>query len=534
MHHPAGTADAVQQQQNRRPQHSELHDNRHKPQRGQGRRQASRGEIRQFAEDINPDNIQGEIYVSLPNSANVKIGNELKIYYRNILSRDDVVLWVGYHNSLTTRYYNEYLSITASTEGTHSLPWKVYSKGYKLLDSGNLNIIATAKVPTNTTTALVIGDSTVNANTMTDKTKALYTADGAILTLLGTRGNGHEGRGGWTAEMYCTKASDGSITNPFYNNGFDFSYYMNNQGYSGVQAVAIQLGINDIFAFKDYDWVLYDSSKVLGYINQMVSSILAYDSSIKVIINLPTTPNSNGTSFTEAYGTTQLYWTYNRNIIRFAEELKDYFENNASVTISASNCILDTKTQIRDGIHPTEEGYNALGQRLYEVLISITEGGVVVIPLLDISKRTRVTHSGNTISASSVHELDGTKCYDTVFNGVRSTTATSAITSYTPTSASSFVLNQNVCSGNGIEFPVPSLEVGKTYTINYTVNVAGRVYLMKYTTDGVYSSNTALSTKAGTFTKTITPESGYIYSLCFCSFTENTDCIFSGISLVEN
>ena len=439
-----------------------------------------------------------------------------------------------YNSSLTTRYYDEYFTVLASTEGEFELPWKVYDQVGNLLKSGTLTVIATAKVPANTTNILVIGDSTVNANTITDKVKALYTADGATLNLLGTRGNGHEGRGGWTTKMYCTMASNGGITNPFFNNGFDFSYYMNTQGYSGVQAVAIQLGINDIFAFKDYDWALYDSTEVLGHIKQMVTSILAYDSNIKVIINLPTTPNSNGTSFTEAYGTTQLYWIYNRNIIRFAQELKDYFANNVSVTISASNCILDTKTQIRDGIHPTEEGYNVLGQRLYEVLISITDGVAVVIPLLDFSKRTRVIHSGNTIAASSVHELDATKCYDTVFNGTRSTTASGAITSYTPTSANSFVINQNVCSGNGIEFPVPSLEVGKSYTINYTVNVSARVYLIKYTSAGVYSSNTSLSTKAGTFSKTITPESGYIYSLCFCSFTENTDCIFSDISLVEN
>ena len=171
---------------------------------------------------------------------------------------------------------------------------------------------------------------------------------------------------------------------------------------------------------------------------------------------------------------------------------------------------------------------------MYEVLISITDGVVAIIPLLDISERTRVVHVGNTVSATSVHELDETKCYDTTFSGVRSDTTSNAITSYTPTSSNSFILNQNVCSGQGIEFPVPSLEVGKTYTINYTVNVAARLYLIKYTSEGVYSSNVSLSTKAGTFSKIITPESGYIYSLCFCSFTTNTDCVFSEISLVEN
>lgn len=479
-----------------------------------------------------PTSNNGEVYVSLPDSVHVKVKSTFKVYYRNIISRQDTMLWIGYHNSLTTRYYDDHFTVSASAEGEFGLPWKVYDMAGNMLESGTLTVVATAKTPTDTTTAMVIGDSTVNDGTMTAKVVELYTGDGATLTLLGTRGGGtHEGRGGWTAEMYCTQTSYGGITNPFYNNGFDFSYYMTNQNFSGVQAVAIQLGINDIFTFKDYSWAAYNSAPVLEYLNQMVTSILAYDPSIKVIINLPITPNSNGTSFTEAYGTTQLYWFYNRNVIRFAKELKEYFESNAYVTISASNCILDTKTQIRDGVHPTTEGYNALGQRLYEVLVSVVDGQIVVLPLLDISTRTRTSHSGSSITGTSPRELDTTKCYDEVFNGSRANNG--VVKAYTANASDSLSITVSTAGGTGMNFPV-AVEAGKTYTLKYTINNTGRVYVMKYNSDTTYNVNTCLSTAAGTYTKTITPEAGYIYGILFVPMVANTSVTFSGISLTEN
>ena len=478
---------------------------------------------------------KGNLYISLVNTVHIKADSTFKVYYRNIISRKDTMLWIGYHNSLTTRYYDEYFTVSASAEGEYDLPWKVYDMAGNLLESGTLKVIVTAKVPTDTTTAMVIGDSTVNDGTMTAKVVDLYTADGATLTLLGTRGGGtHEGRGGWTAKMYCTVASSDGIENPFYNNGFDFSYYMTNQNFSGVQAVVIQLGINDIFAFKDYSWAAYDSAPVLDYLNQMVTSILAYNPSIKVIINLPITPNSNGTSFTETYGTTQLYWFYNQNIIRFAKELKEYFESNSSVTISASNCILDTKTQIRDGVHPTTEGYNELGQRLYEVLVSIVDGEVVVLPLLSVTARTRVKQTSSSIAAASPHELSAEKCYDSTFGGLRSPAVTGYITAYNAISSDSLSIQVNNASGYGMEFPVPQLEVGKTYTLKYKLDNTGRVYVMKYNSDTTYNSNTMLSSAVGTFTKTVTPEEGYIYSIIFVPMIKNTLVTFSEISLTEN
>ncbi len=469
-------------------------------------------------------------YMSLPSLIHAKVGNAFKVYFRNIISLKSALLWVGTNANLTTRYYDDHMTVMPTAEGRHALNWKLYDEAGNILESGTLTVAATAKTASNVSKVLVIGDSTVNAGTMTEKTKALYTADGAKLSLVGTRGtspNLHEGRGGWTACDYCTKASDGTYDNPFYNNGFDFAYYMQQQGYSGVQAVVIQLGINDVFLMKDE---AYTGDTVLSYIDQMVTSIIAYDSNLQVVINLPITPNSNGTSFTEAYGTTQLYWLYNRNSIRFSKDLHDYFQDRANVIVSASNCVLDTKTQINDGVHPTTDGYNALGQRLYEVLISIVDG--VAARLLDVSDRAYVVNTSTTINAAAVRDLDTSKCYATTYQGVRSDTSVND--TYRAISADSLgYLSTSSSAGRGVEFPL-DLEVGKTYTLTYTANQNNaRVYLLKYNADTTYNSNQSLSTSAGTVVKEITPESGYIYSVLFASLVKDVESVWSGISLIE-
>lgn len=469
-------------------------------------------------------------YCSLPEYVHVKIGNEFKAYFRNFISLKSAYFWIGTNNNLTTKYYDDCFSIVANAEGSHDLNWKVYDENSNLLESGTLTIIATAKSATGTTTAMLIGDSTVNAGVITQKALDLYTADGATLNLLGTRGtapNLHEGRGGWTAYAYCKRASDSSYQNPFYNNGaFDFANYMATQGYSDLGVVGIQLGINDIFPRNDEN---YQSETALTYLSQMVNSILAYDSNIKIVINLPTTPNSNNISFTDTYGTSQLYWVFNRNIIRFAEELRDYFKDNTNVIISASNCVLDTKTDIRDGVHPTNDGYNKLGQRFYEVLISITDG--VTAGILEIGNRELVITKGTTISATSARKLELDKCYVTSFSGTRSAGMANCVYSSVDGNGVSFTAT-NASAGWGVEFPV-ELEVGKNYKLSYNANIKNaRVYLLKYNTDTTYNSNALLTSAAGNHSVTITPEEGLIYTIMFSAVTAD-ECTWTNISLTQ-
>ena len=216
-------------------------------------------------------------------------------------------------------------------------------------------------------TCLVIGDSTVGSwGTMTQAMLDFFTENGKSLTLLGTRGqraiNRHEGRGGWSAYSYCREATHGDYTNPFLNNDkFDFAYYMAQQGYSAPDFVVIQLGINDVSGI-DVDEFKAHSEQALAYEKEMIDSIRAYNSNIKIIINPPTTPNSNADKL-DRYNEVVVF----RNlVIRYAMMLRRLATqyNSDNVRCSNTNLILDTRSEIRDNVHPTEEGFIKMGKEV--------------------------------------------------------------------------------------------------------------------------------------------------------------------------
>lgn len=203
--------------------------------------------------------------------------------------------------------------------------------------------------------ALAIGDSTVAQDKMTRSMLNAFADRNKTLTLLGTQGtspNNHEGRSGWSAKQYCTQ----SANNPFYNNGFDFSYYMTNQEYSSVDFVVIQLGINDLFNaygnFEDSDTAI---DTTLGYLCDMINSILSWNASQKIIINLltPVNPTWNGYPMMLIRN---IFVRYNAKALL---ELTKYSLDNVRV----SNChlILDPYNDISDTVHPKDAGYEKMG-----------------------------------------------------------------------------------------------------------------------------------------------------------------------------
>ena len=218
--------------------------------------------------------------------------------------------------------------------------------------------------------AIVIGDSTVGSwGLMTEQMLQIFDDNNKILTLLGTQHSGgtdernmHEGRGGWSAKIYCTEATHGDYTNPFLNNGhFDFSYYMQQQSYSTPDFVVIQLGINDVsnIGMPEFKSV---SEQALMYEKEMIDSILAYNSNIKVLINPPTTPTTDQSKLSMYYETT----IFRNLVIRYAMMLRrlatQYSSNN--VRCSNNNLILDSSTDIRDSVHPTDGGFVKLGNEV--------------------------------------------------------------------------------------------------------------------------------------------------------------------------
>ena len=495
-----------------------------------------------------PGDTDPAITVAIPPVVRVLTGGEFSIYYANVISRQNAIFWCSSVSGLTTRRYDDHLSVTANAAGTYPLQWKVYSSGYSLLASGTCTIIAVDNKAV-TASALVIGDSTVTqGDYICKKLLSCFSAAGGALTLLGTRGTApakHEGRAGWKASDYCTKAADGTYTNPFYDNGFDFSHYMATQGYTGVGVVVIQLGINDIF-YAGLD--SFSAAETIGYMDAMVTSILAYDSSIKVIVDLLTPPNGNTSVFTEKYGTSQIDFVYRLNTIRLSKALMEHFAGNASVVVSPNNCVLNPTQDINDGVHPTEGGYAKLGQMIYETMLGVHDGdsgGGQTPPLWDMPARTGVQwpeYSDGAVGRSfSVDKY----YYPLSFNGTTQSPANASMTDFAVgTDTLEFTIkaggaSASQLSGYGIVVPL-ALEVGKSYTFTAKCASANSgVNLMTYNvSDGVwtYASNARVCYSTTELcSNVITPEAGKGYAICFSqkSGGVGTKNVFSQISLQE-
>lgn len=495
-----------------------------------------------------PGDTDPAITVAIPPVVRVLTGGEFSIYYANVISRQNAIFWCGSVSGLTTRRYDDHLSVTANAAGTYPLQWKVYSSGYSLLASGTCTIIAIDNKAV-TASALVIGDSTVTqGGYICQKLLSCFSAAGGALTLLGTRGTApakHEGRAGWKASDYCTKAADGTYTNPFYDNGFDFSHYMATQGYTGVGVVVIQLGINDIF-YAGLD--SFSAAETIGYMDAMVTSILAYDSSIKVIVGLLTPPNGNTSVFTEKYGTSQIDFVYRLNTIRLSKALMEHFAGNASVVVSPNNCVLNPTQDINDGVHPTEGGYAKLGQTIYETMLGVHDGdsgGGQTPSLWDMPARTGVQWPEYSDGAVGRDFSVDKYYYPLSFNGTTQSPANASMTDFAVgTDTLEFTIKSggasaSQLSGYGIVVPL-ALEVGKSYTFAAKCASANSgVNLMTYNvSDGVwtYASNVRVCYSTTELcSNVITPEDGKGYAICFSqkSGGVGTKNVFSQISLQE-
>ena len=488
------------------------------------------------------------IAVAIPAVVRVLTGSEFNIYYANVISQQDAMFWCSAANGLTTKRYGDHLSIAANAPGTYQLQWKVYDSGYSLLASGTCTIIAAANKAV-TASALVIGDSTVTqGDYICKKLLSCFSAAGGALTLIGTRGTAparHEGRAGWKASDYCTKAADGTYTNPFYNNGFDFNHYMTTQGYASVGVVVIQLGTNDIF-YAGLD--SFSAAETIGYLDTMVNSILDYDSSIKVIVDLLTPPNGNPSVFTEKYGTSQIDFVYRMNTIRMSKALMEHFSGNTSVAISPNNCVLNPVQDINDGVHPTEGGYVKLGQMIYETMLGVhsgDSGGGQVAHLWDMASRTGVQWPE--YSLGNVGRSFGTDkyYYPLSFTGASQSPAAATMTDFAAgTDTLEFTIQAGTASatqlsGYGIVVPL-ALEAGKSYTFAAKCARANSgVNLMTYNVSGgvwTYVSNAKVCYSTTELcSASITPEAGKGYAICFSqkSGGVGTKNVFSQISLKE-
>ncbi len=315
--------------------------------------------------------------LALPEVIYGSVGQTLQIYLQNICAyplSDVYIHAIGPGNQYADRY-----EFTPTEAKNYSVRFEIYTKNWELLSKQTYTIRIQEPVQTHAK-VLVIGDSTVNAGGETKQMLTLDAADeGFSLELLGTRGsngNFHEGRGGWTANGYLKNEATASYDNPFYNPetaGFDFAYYMQNQGYEGVDAVFIQLGINDIFGQSNAS-IDGKTAEFVQSMRTLVDRIHEYDPNIKVVINLIIPCDQNQDPFSNQYGTAQTVWGYMRNMYKANLALMKEFgaEEAQNTYVSWYNAALDAVQNQGGNVHPNANGYNQLGEQMYWFLKAIS------------------------------------------------------------------------------------------------------------------------------------------------------------------
>lgn len=333
-----------------------------------------------------------DIKVIAPPKITGLVGHELNIYTDNMFLCDNIknyeIRWsfTGNLNGIAIAH-EDCLRIPATTTSAMS---DIATLRVREKTTGNL--IKTIQIPIEliaepTITGkkvLFIGDSLTEATYYPAEIQNNLSNGG--ITSLGSRSNyiyidgvgmrvPHEGRSGWSVNNYLNAQSYNGATNEFYNpstSKFDFSYYMTQKGYTGLNAVCIALGTNGVTSITE---------NVNG-INTMIESIHSYDSNIKVFVAL-TTPSAlqdgwrsiqsvdewkrQQLALVEAYINAFGSRTDNVGVIPWYIAInREYDFPYIEVAESARNPVVITR--LNNNVHPSVYGYLKLADMTYYTL----------------------------------------------------------------------------------------------------------------------------------------------------------------------
>lgn len=157
---------------------------------------------------------------------------------------------VSYSYSGNCTYNDNGITVLETEAGARTM--SVSIKGYKSGEFvtywyGECSVIATPAEAV-AKTGLVIGDSRISDGTLIGKLAQDFPNINWIGTASTSAGVKHEGRGGWSAVNFQKSANAFGTQNPFYNpdsSGFDFDYYLTQNGFEMPDFVIINLGAND-------------------------------------------------------------------------------------------------------------------------------------------------------------------------------------------------------------------------------------------------------------------------------------------------
>lgn len=319
-------------------------------------------------------NSETEVKINLPKKIYGLVGQELNIYFDNIVNVKDINYDFDVVSSVGDQY-EQFYRFTPDTAGSFPITITVLKNNVELASVSSTIIISAAGAGTGVSKkAIIIGDSTTDNGYPSIKLNENFNTDPMDITLLGTRGsapNLHEGRSGWKAQHYVENASVSGVTNAFWNpatSAFDFSYYMTQQGYVGVDYVVINLGINDAFNYLDDTSLNVEIPNIINRYNTMINSIKAHNANIKIGIALTIPPNYSQDSFSRTQHSGQTRARYKRNNFLFVKKLIETYQDREAENIFIVPIHLNLDTRYGFGVETIQ--VNARDTRTMEIAVS--------------------------------------------------------------------------------------------------------------------------------------------------------------------
>lgn len=333
-----------------------------------------------YITDLSPDKIEN--ILASNNNSSLAISSKIygykntpiKIYFANIteyISHENLIFKVKDGGKGKT--YKDRWEYTPKKAEKFIIEISVYDNNEVFIDSVK-TLIEIKDSSKEEISVLVLGDSTIEAAYETETLLELSDKDNYSLSLVGTKTsffnnplNVHEGRGGWSAYLYTNGYEALSATNPFYNSysegdyEFDFSYYMNQNGFEKLDCVVLQLGINDVYGLNNDSDLNFAAENYLHYMEYMIKSIRAYDPDIKIVWNLILPPSSDEYIFDSDYTAQRA----KRNTYLTNLDIIRRYSNFKNIYICPINASIDCKNNMADYVHPTQEGYEEIGTMLY-------------------------------------------------------------------------------------------------------------------------------------------------------------------------
>jgi lysophospholipase L1-like esterase len=319
-------------------------------------------------------------YFAIPeNGVMLLVGNEVTIYGDSLINVPIVNdLSVTYTCDIGTQSGNNYIINPDSDDvGEHALTI-IFKNANTLITQRTIILKVNALATAGTKKILMIGDSLLNSGNGYYSSQIITALSNCTITFLGIKGTTtkHEGHAGATWKRFVTNDQPILDPSPFVKNGvLDIAAYFTDNSIAIPDFVHIMLGVNDTFqhcAVNGDGLTNAEITTIINYAKTFVNAFLTFNSSLNIILALPTICENTGAGWNDDYTESSSQDLYIKNIHKFRVALVNEFANgnyDERVDCSYEAIFLDrndgypkTAGIHTSGVHPDQSGYEQIGK----------------------------------------------------------------------------------------------------------------------------------------------------------------------------